>query len=378
MLGFGVPEDGLSVRSRGMGGAGSALPGIQFGFRNPAALAVFDRSGISAGAELQTRTPEDPEGDSRQNSAEIPFVQLAFPLGLDLVLGGGYYRYLDFDGFVDTSTGFEGESLSTRVTTDGGVSVLSPQLAWGPSRFVRLGGAVDFYTGKRERRREVEFDPTVGVSTEDSLAFDLGGTGFTLGAQVAPTRRVILAGGYRSGVTLDGGLDFAPGFDRDLAEGDTVSARDIEIELPASFFGAASVRVGRGLVLAAEVGRALWSDFALDGRRDPAYRDVLELAGGAEYAFARRVLFLPEGTVARVGARTRELPRRFGGDTVRETAVTLGLGQIVGIGASNLDLAVEVGKRGSLADNGLDEGFLRLGIAFSAFEQWSRGPGERP
>jgi long-subunit fatty acid transport protein len=369
-LGFGLPEDGLSVRSRGMGNAGSALPGIQFSFRNPAALAVFDRSGISLGGVLQTRRPEDANGDSRQNDGEVPFAQLAFPLGHGLVLGGGYYRYLDFDGFVDTFTAFQGESLATRLRSDGGVSVLSPQLAFRINRFVRVGAGADFYTGSRELRRLIEIDPALGVPTTDSLSFSFSGTGFTVGTQIAPTRRLIVAAGYRSPATLGGDLDFAPGFDREEASSDTASNRDIDVDLPATIVGSVSYRFGRDLVVAGEVESASWSDFAIDDRPDPAYRDALGVGLGIEYALPSRLWLLPEGSLLRAGARTRELPRRFAGNTVRERAASLGVGRVIGIGATSMDLALEVGKRGSLDENGLEEAFLRFDLSFSAFEKW--------
>jgi hypothetical protein len=63
---------------------------------------------------------------------------------------------------------------------------------------------------------------------------------------------------------------------------------------------------------------------------------------------------------------------------VRERAVSVGFGHVVGIGASALDLSLEVGRRGSVPENGLAEGFVRLGISLAGFEQWaSRGPGDR-
>jgi hypothetical protein len=33
---------------------------------------------------------------------------------------------------------------------------------------------------------------------------------------------------------------------------------------------------------------------------------------------------------------------------------------------------LEYGRRGSLADHGLEESFLRLGVGFRTFEQWRR------
>lgn len=372
-LGFGLPEDGLSVRSRGMGGTAAALPRIHFTFRNAASLAVFDRTGMSIGGLFQSRSARDPAAESTLTSSELPFFQLVFPLGGATVLGGGYYRYLDFDGFVDTGTRFRGDSLPVRLTTDGGLSVLSPQLATQLTRYARVGGGVDFYTGSRERLREIEF-PAGGVSTRDSVRHAFRGVGFSVGAHLLPLERLVLGAAYRSGATLEGELQAGAGAgDPDEPggeDGNGGEAAQLEVELPATFYAAASYRLGRRLTLAAEFDLGRWSEFEVDGRRDPAYRDARGLAAGVEYAFPGAVLFLPEGTVLRAGGRTRTLPRRFGGEEVRERALTLGLGQVVGIGASILDLSLEAGRRGSLDDNGLREDFLRLGVSLSAFEEW--------
>lgn len=365
-----------------MGQASTALPGIHFSFRNPASLAAFDRTGISVASVLQTRHPEDEAGDSRQNSAELPFVQLAFPVVKGFVLGGGYYRYLDFDGFVDTSTPFQGDSLPMRVTTDGGISVLSPQLARWFSPRLRVGVGVDFYTGSRERLRRIDFDPEVGVATTDSLAYRFGGVGASVGIQTAPLAGLLLGAAYRSGATLDGKLEFAPGVDLDDEDdgdgddgeggGDAAGpAREIEVELPAQLALGASYRFGRALLIAADVVTSDWGELAIADETDAAGEEVLEVGLGLEYSFPDRLAFLPEGTVLRTGFRTRNLPQRFAAEEVRERALTVGFGQIVGIGASNLDAAFEVGKRGSLSLNGLEEPFARLAVALSAFELWS-------
>jgi hypothetical protein len=370
-LGFGVPEEGLSVRSRGMGNVTTALPRIHFTFRNPAALAAFDRTGISIGALLQTRSPEDELAESRQNSLEVPFLQLAFPIAAGVVLGGGYYRHLDFDGFVDTSTTFDGDTLPVRLETDGGISVLSPQLAVRLSRLLRLGGGLDVYTGSRERRRRIEFDPEVAVPTADSTAHDFRGVGFSAGVHVEPVAGLLLGGAWRSGTTLTGELE--------VGDDDDDGARpEIEVDLPSSWSLGASYRFGPRVTVAAEADVARWSEFAVDGVEDPEGEDTRSLGAGVEVSLPRRLLLLPEDATVRAGARTRTLPRRFGGQEVRERAVSVGFGHVVGIGASALDLSLEVGRRGSVSENGLAEGFVRLGISLAGFEQWaSRGPGDR-
>jgi long-subunit fatty acid transport protein len=372
-LGFGVPEEGVSVRSRGMGNVTTALPRIHFTFRNPAALSAFDRTGISIGALLQTRTPEDELAESRQNSVEVPFLQLAFPLVGGLVLGGGYYRYLDFDGFVDTSTTFGGDTLPVRLETDGGISVLSPQLAMRFSRLLRVGAGLDFYTGSRERRRRIEFDPDVAVPTADSTEHGFRSLGVSAGVHVEPVPGLLLGGAWRSGTSLEGELDV------DDDEDDGGAPRpEIEVKLPPSWSVGASYRFGPRMTVAAEAEFASWSDFAVEGVRDPEGEDTSAFGAGVEVMLPRRILLLPEDATLRAGARTRTLPRRFGGAEVRERAVSVGFGHVVGIGASALDLALEVGRRGSVSDNGIAEGFLRLGVSLAGFEQWaSRGPGER-
>nr|MBA2564572.1 hypothetical protein [Gemmatimonadota bacterium] len=146
--------------------------------------------------------------------------------------------------------------------------------------------------------------------------------------------------------------------------------RDVSVDLPETFHGGASYRFDTRLTVGVEVELARWGDFEVDGRSVAGYDDASGGGGGVEYSFPKRLGPLPEGTVLRAGARTRTLPQRFGGERVRESALTVGFGQIVGIGASNLDVSFEAGKRGSLGDNGIEEPFVRLGIGLSAFEQW--------
>ncbi len=67
----------------------------------------------------------------------------------------------------------------------------------------------------------------------------------------------------------------------------------------------------------------------------------------------------------RLGARRAELPFSFADTSIDETAITAGLGWIFRQGLAALHLALEVGKRGDVAVDGLEESFRRLTISFT-------------
>jgi hypothetical protein len=139
----------------------------------------------------------------------------------------------------------------------------------------------------------------------------------------------------------------------------------------------ATWQASRGVVATVGARSSSWSSFEPEGLENVAYGDALEIGGGVEYAPAEtRALVLGPQAPVRVGYRWRRLPLEIEGEPVTEWTASVGYGRSMGPAArSGVDVVVEYGRRGSLADNGLEESFLRLGVGLRAFEQ---RPRDRP
>lgn len=365
---FAVPEEGMSIRTRALGGAGSGLPGDVFSLANPAPLGRFRRAGLTVSLLAQETSVEGDDGSGDFSDVMFPLAQVVIPAWRNSAIALGYYQFVDFDTDLEATVEFQGDTLPVQLESTGGISVLAPAIAYALDPSTQVGVSLDVYLGSREIVRVVDVGTVTpgAVTASDSLRRDFSGLGATLGVERSIGSRVRLGAAYR----------FRP-----VVESEIIQAQDRDLEgigtdfdLPHELMLGATWQASRGLYATAAARAASWSSFDTGALEDVSYGDALELGGGIEYAPAetRAWIFGPQAPV-RAGYRWRRLPLEIRGEAVREWTGSVGYGRTMGATArSGLDVVLEFGRRGSLSDHGLEESFLRFGFAFRAFEQWRR------
>lgn len=365
---FAVPEEGSTIRTRALGGAGSGVGGEVFSLANPAPIARFRRAGLYLSLIGQNVTVDGEEATGDFSDVMFPMAQIVIPAWEGIAFALGYYQFVDFDTDLEAIVDFEGDSLPVELESTGGVSVLSPAAAYSFGAGTQVGVAADFYLGSREIVRVVDLqDLSPGaLAATDSLLRDFDGIGFTIGVEHAIGPRLRLSGAYRHRPTIESEIKRAPD---DALEG----ARS-EFDLPGEVILGAAWQPSQELVATAGYRRSSWSSFDPQGVENVGFGDAVEVGGGIEYSSAvERAMVLGPQAPLRLGYRWRRLPLEIDGEPVSEWVASLGYGRTLGAtGRSGVDVVVEYGRRGSLDDHGLEETFLRLGVGFRTFEQWRR------
>jgi long-subunit fatty acid transport protein len=365
---FAVPEEGSTIRSRALGGAGSGVAGDVFSLANPAPIARFRRAGLYLSLIGQNVTVDGEDATGDFTDVMFPMAQIVIPAWEGSAFGVGYYQFVDFDADLEATVEFEGDSLPVELESTGGVSVLSPSAAYSFGPATQVGVSADFYLGSREIVRVVDLqDLSPGaLAASDSLSRDFGGIGFTVGVERAIGPRVRLSAAYRHRPTIESEVTQAPD--------DALERARSEFDLPGEVILGAAWQPTQGLVATAGFRRSSWSSFDPEGVENVGFGDAIEVGGGIEYSSAvERAMVLGPQAPLRLGYRWRRLPLEIEGEPVSEWVASLGYGRSLGAaGRSGVDVVVEYGQRGSLDDHGLEESFLRLGVGFRTFEQWRR------
>ncbi len=368
--GFGLPGSGESVRSRGIGGAG-ILPGTVFSLENPAPLARFVRAGLYLTLLGQRTRVDDGSRSGDFDDVDFPMGQAVVPAG-DAAFAVGYYQFVDFDARLESSILFEGDTLPVTRDSEGGISVLSPTVAYAFDGRTGAGISLDVYIGSREEIRGVEtFDLNENpVKTADSLSRSFNAVGATLGIEHL----------FGEGMRVGASYRFRPSISSEITQASAVGlvGRSAELDLPDDIALGAHARVTSRLTAAGALRYAGWGGFEGQDGTEGEFADAIEIGGGIEFAPETDVAHVlgPEAP-ARLGFRWRRLPVEVGGEPVREWAASLGYGRAFGA-RSRLDLVLEYGRRGTVDDNGLSERFLRLGVGVGVFEDWAWGGGSGP
>ena len=365
---FAVPEEGATIRTRALGGAGSGVGGDVFSLANPAPIARFRRAGLYLSLIGQNVTVDGEDATGDFTDVMFPMAQIVIPAWEGSVFAVGYYQFVDFDTDLEATVEFEGDSLAVELESTGGVSVLSPAAAYSFDAATQVGVSVDFYLGSREIVRVVDLqDLSPGaIAASDSLTRNFGGMGFTVGVERAIGPRVRLSAAYRHRPRIESEVTRAPD--------DALEGVRSEFDLPSEVILGAAWQPWQGLVATAGYRRSPWSSFEPEGVENVGFGDAIEVGGGIEYSSAvERAMVLGPQAPLRLGYRWRRLPLEIDGEPVTEWVASAGYGRTLGAaGRSGVDVVVEYGQRGSLDAHGLEESFLRLGVGFRTFEQWRR------
>ena len=365
---FAVPEEGSTIRTRALGGAGSGVGGDVFSLANPAPIARFRRAGLYLSLIGQNVTVDGEDATGDFTDVMFPMAQIVIPAWEGSVFAVGYYQFVDFDTDLEATVEFEGDSLPVELESTGGVSVLSPAAAYSFDAATQVGISADFYLGSREIVRVVDLqDLSPGaLAASDSLTRDFGGIGFTIGVERAIGPRVRLSAAYRHRPSIESEVTQAPD--------DALEGVQSEFDLPSEVILGAAWQPSQVVVVTAGYRRSSWSSFDPEGVENVGFGDAIEVGGGIEYSSAvERAMVLGPQAPLRLGYRWRRLPLEIDGEPVTEWVASVGYGRTLGVaGRSGVDVVVEYGQRGSLDDHGLEESFLRLGVGFRTFEQWRR------
>ncbi len=351
--GLGYPVAPVDGRAAALGSTGIGLLGGTFSLRNPADLSEhvlpgFGLALVAEGVDLEGPNTSDETGRQR-----FAVIRAVVPFG-GWTVGLGFGGELDQDWaarFQDTLSVESGSFPFVESREhDGGVAAIDLSLArrFGP---VSIGVSAQRLTGSLRQTFFRDFQPTesgpILLDVGGSQLLDYGAWRFKGGAAVNVGDRVMVSGV----VGLPGALTAEP-------EDSTRSARDFD--LPRTFEVGASARVIDELLL---VGGAGWADWSVvEGLEGARAHDTFWGGLGIEWEGFR---LLGGQIPVRLGARRAELPFSFADASIDETAITGGLGWIFRQGMAALHLALEVGKRGDMAVDGVEESFRRLTISFT-------------
>jgi long-subunit fatty acid transport protein len=355
-------------RGRGMGGVSIASRGENFSALNPALMSQFHRSAISGMIIPGYSFPRDRTSSSTNRSYEFSYLKFVFPLPAKFVFSAGLHQVLDFDWEVNRPFTFQGETLTETFRTAGAIFKGQLAVARPIFRGLRGGLGIDFYRGEISDVREMIFQGTfypfgTAIDVLDEYTYETSAFGTTVGLLYTPHD------------AIQTGFYYKPSYDLEMDErfetnSGTLSQRALTASMPSSWGIGLSFKLTRGFLLAFDHNRTDWSTFSINDD-DAGFRKGIDYVIGAEFTTARRRddSWLKKSTI-RGGYRVRELPMKVGGVGVDERVVTAGWGVPIGSGIGRFDLAMEMGSRGDIEDNGMRERLVRFGLSLSAFEKW--------
>ncbi len=334
--GFGYPPGQLTVRAATSGGGLGEFD--QAGPLNPAALMNWGVPGAYIQYSPERRSTTVDNTSSTATVARFPVFAIGLPAGQRYSFGLSSSTLLERN-FTTVTTARQvvrTDSVTTTSTESARGAINDVQFggAMQVTPWLRVGTAIHVLTGENRVRNEriivadtgARID-TVSYGTIRELSTaTFGGTALSFGVELAPTKKLSVAGSARLGF----------GMRADLNDSTRLNA-----DVP-NRAGAAVRWEVAGANIAARYNWEGWSAMRTLGAATSGVFDTKEIGIGAEVLGPR---IRGGQTLLRIGVRNRDLPFGVGGRQPTENIVGGGLGFPMAFGRAQLDLGLERASR---------------------------------
>lgn len=379
---FGIGELAAqgNARNKAMGGAGIALrEGFYLNTLNPASYSsldsttfIFDMGGTGSFTQLKTT-------NARKNNkqANFEYFALGFSMkkwwgvsaGVRKITNIGYD--LSFN-FVDKNTG----NYKTTYTGSGGINKVYIANAFRLSPNLSIGINANYNWGKVNTTKSVLFERNQGLPFNSDEKLTVSNLNFDLGLQynfkINDKKDLTLGATFGNKADLTGEYE-ALLFRRNTSDIISYTKKDKNtIELP-NRFGIGIAFNSSKLTLAADMHYQAWENVATLNTQNTVVAAKMKnsygLALGVEYTpnkFSGRRLL--ERINYRAGAFYNNTNLEINGTQLNEFGITAGLG--IPVRSSYINLALELGTKGTTDNNLIQERFARVSVSFALFETW--------
>lgn len=388
--GLGEINYSANVRSAGMGGTSLAIYDTynlnQF---NPASWT--GAKNVRFSAEFMGKTTSV-SGTSSGSLKSGTFNGLSFgiPIKNRIFLGIALTPYSDY-GFRATTTGTqkisigdstESYNFAERINETGGLSNLLFGTGIRLTHYLSLGFKTNFLIGKLREERTAAYDSISSVGTiadfSRTVEAKMKGIDFSFGALVSPTKELSVGLTFGLGSTIDYEIERFFDYDDFFNEDKRPTRIDtLDLKIPASFGAGISYKVLPRLLLAAEYSGQNWENFEIVGTEKNSkvrYLNSKRFKFGGEFSHNTRYdAKIWDKLKYRFGFNYAKLYQTdLKGNSINEYLFSLGFGFpfVYSSGSTQLDLAFELGKRGSVSKNEISETLYKLTIGITGLETW--------
>ena len=146
--------------------------------------------------------------------------------------------------------------------------------------------------------------------------------------------------------------------------------RDLRLPLAAAL--GMAIKFSSRFMIGGDIDYQNWQDgYELNGQRIPGIQNSFRIGAGLERGpTSDRFASYFQKMTLRAGAFYGQLNNLSDGNPVNEYGLTFGLGLPIIVNRNQIDISAEVGQRGDVNLNFIEEMFFRIGFSVSTNELW--------
>ncbi len=372
-------------RSTAMGGASIASRyNQQINLANPASFNAIDSLGFMFEFALNNKysSVKNDIGKSSVTDANFQYFAMNFHVGNRLGASLGLVPFSDvgYNLIVDE----EFESSGAARTTYYGAGTISNAFigfAMEPFKNLSVGAKLNYYFGMLNRNTEVYFSGNGVYNLQQYKSLRINDFGFNFGVQktipLENNNRFVVGVVFEnkpkynarySDITMKT-LESSSSIDRDTL----FYAKEEKgaIEFPITYGIGISYVKDNKLEVNADYYHQAWGDADFLGSKSDFLTDLNKFALGVEWipekfsinSYSKRIAY-------RAGLKYEQSYLIFKNNQINDFGITFGLGLPIYRSKSTINVAAEIGKKGTTKENLLIENYFRLNLMVNLYDMW--------
>lgn len=367
-----------TVENRSMGGIGVFSDSIHTSIQNPAGLADLGLINYTVGGSHKYVTQKTDSEEQKQSTTSLDYIAVGIPMG-KLAASFGIIPY--------TAVGYDLQStdgdVTTRFTGEGGLNKAFLTFAYKITSKFSLGIDTNYNFGNIQN---TSFSQTEGLelASRETNRSDLLGFSFNLGARyktmVTDELQLTAAATYTPETNFTSENSRQRATVLVLESGNQIPRNEVEVDVANTDFTFPSqytLGVGIGKPKQWFVG-AEYSDQKTSNFTNRTFElDNVEFTDASKYKIGG--FYIPnynslgnyyKRVVYRAGIRFEETGINLNGEKINEFGISFGLGLPVGRLFSNVNIGIEIGRRGTTDAGLIQENFFNTFLSLSLNDKW--------
>jgi hypothetical protein len=343
---------------------------------NPATLSRLSFTRFAGGFEFFSSSLKDAGNTQSFATGGFQSLAIAIPIsttnGVVLFAGTSPTSAVNYD--VTIPGNIAGNPVTQNTVGTGGLSALFLGSSYRPSADLSLGLTYTYHYGTIRQRLVVDFDDGTFADSELRKSFFHSGSSFTLGLTYdglsdllgSPSLKPVTAG-----IVLTTPASLSVKEERLLFtenSADTTLIRRGSTSIPFSWT-AGMAYTGERIIVAADVALQHWSSANFFEPSSVGIRNGLRAAVGIEIPGRKDPVTYWDRVAYRAGFAYTSSHIIVNGQPINGWSVSGGLGLPIGPDAS-MNLGLQYGSRGSIANGLTQDNFIRFSISVEASEAW--------
>jgi hypothetical protein len=377
-----------SVENRSMGSISVLQDSIHINIQNPTQLACLKLTGLALGGTYANTKSKTETQEAKARRTSLDYMIVGIPVG-KVGIGFGLIPYssvgykIGRTAYVTNNNNDTIRSIISRYNGIGGVNKVFLGFGYRLTKNINIGGDLQYNFGTIETK-SLQYQTDLQYGSRENNVSDLRGVNFDLGityqtkvnskysffSSLAYTPEAVLTSGNTRNIEIVQLLSTSA---VSVIERQNISVEDTKIKLPSKLsFGSGFGQVKKWLV-GGEI------TFIQNSVMSNRFTDINGATFENSVRYSLGGFFIPnynsyssyyKRMVYRGGVRYENTGLVIQNKSITDFAANIGLGMPLGGTFSNINIGLEIGKRGTKYYNLVEENYINISVGLSLSDKW--------